>query len=73
MRNDWRAGKRTAKRIPAMSGSKSQAGGCLLALSALAGAAVGVAIGQPSAGVVIGTAIGILLALIIWIIDRRRG
>ena len=43
--------------------SDSIAGGALLALAILAGAAIGIALGQPMIGAVAGTAIGAAIAL----------
>jgi hypothetical protein len=48
------------------------AGGVLIALGAMGGAAIGFAIGQATPGFLIGTATGIALALAIWLRDRRR-
>ena len=56
-----------------MYGRSTQAGGCLLALAVLTGVGFGIASGEPTKGAVIGTGIGILLALLIWLLDRRRG
>lgn len=42
------------------------AGGFLIALGAIVGAAIGLSTDQPTAGFLIGTAIGIALALFIW-------
>ena len=56
-----------------MTGSSSKAGGCLLVAAILAGAGIGIARGEPSAGALIGTAVGAALALIVWLVDRRRG
>lgn len=50
----------------------TQAGGCLLAIFILAGFVYGLAIQNPMAGVLIGTAIGIALAVLIWLVDRTR-
>lgn len=47
------------------------AGGALLALSLLAGAVVGVALGQPSLGLLGGLAAGVIACLIVWRRDRR--
>lgn len=49
------------------------AGGFLLSITILVGAIVGVAKGQPSLGVVVGAAIGVALAVLIWLRDRTRG
>jgi hypothetical protein len=48
-----------------------RAGGCFLSLLILAGFVVGLSLRQPVAGVLIGTAIGILVALAVWLTDRR--
>jgi hypothetical protein len=50
----------------------SQAGGFLIAIGALGGAAVGFAFGQATPGFLIGAAGGIGMAVAIWLIDRRR-
>jgi hypothetical protein len=52
--------------------STAKAGGCFLTLCILAGFPVGLAIGNPMKGILIGTGAGIVLALITWLIDRRR-
>jgi len=48
------------------------AGGCLLALAVLAGALIGVFTGQPSIGFLIGAGTGLVLAVSLWLWDRRR-
>ena len=48
------------------------AGGFLIMLGALGGAAVGFAIGQATPGFLIGIALGICAAVAVWLIDRRR-
>lgn len=48
------------------------AGGIFIALGLLIGAIIGVAMDQPSAGTVIGMAIGTVIAVVIWIMDRKR-
>ena len=50
----------------------TRAGGCFLTLFILAGFVGGLAIRNPMKGVLIGTAIGALLALVLWLIDRSR-
>ena len=59
-----------------MSGTENSpprlAGGIFIALGLLIGAIIGVAMDQPSAGAVIGMAIGIVIAVAIWIMDRKR-
>ena len=52
--------------------SSTRAGGCFLTISILAGFPLGLAIGNPMKGILIGTGTGIALALITWLIDRRR-
>lgn len=47
-----------------------QAGGILLALGFMLGAVIGVVLGQPSAGLLIGGAVGGALALLLWWRDR---
>ena len=50
----------------------SAAGGFFIALGALGGTVVGIALRQPSMGFLSGLAIGALIALAVWLIDRRR-
>jgi uncharacterized membrane protein (UPF0136 family) len=52
--------------------SGPQAGGFLLALSIIAGTLIGGLMGQPSLGLLVGTAIGIAIAVAIWLVDRAR-
>lgn len=49
------------------------AGGIFVALGLLVGAIAGIALNQPSAGMISGFGIGATIALIIWLIDRKRG
>lgn len=49
----------------------SAAGGVLIAIGLLGGAALGFAVGQATPGVLIGTAIGIAAAVVVWLRDRR--
>jgi hypothetical protein len=55
-----------------MKGRSTQAGGCLLSLCILAGFAFGAMNGEAANGAVLGTAVGALVALLIWLVDRRR-
>ena len=50
----------------------TSAGGVLLALSAVAGAAVGVMSGQPSLGFLLGLGVGGALAFAVWLAERGR-
>ncbi|RYY06397.1 MAG: hypothetical protein EON55_23410 [Alphaproteobacteria bacterium] len=49
----------------------SAAGGFLVALGMLGGAGVGFAIGQATPGFLVGTGIGVLAAVLVWLRDRR--
>jgi hypothetical protein len=51
---------------------RTRAGGCFLTLCILGGFVVGLAIGNPMKGVLIGTGVGVMLALFVWLVDRRR-
>ena len=53
-----------------MRGSTTRAGGCFLTVSILAGFPLGLAIGNPMKGILIGTSVGIALAIGTWLIDR---
>lgn len=55
-----------------METKRKQAGGCFLMGTILLGFLGGVAIRDPIKGVLIGTAIGTIIAVTIWLIDRRR-
>ncbi len=48
-----------------------QAGGAIIAGCIIAGVVGGSMVGQPSVGFLGGTAIGVLIALLIWLRDRR--
>lgn len=48
------------------------AGGIFIAVGLLAGAICGIALDQPSAGMVIGMGVGAALAMAVWILDRKR-
>ena len=55
-----------------MRGSSARAGGFFLTACILGGLVVGIAIGNPMQGVLIGTAAGVVLAVATWLIDRSR-
>lgn len=48
------------------------AGGFLLCLSLLTGASVGLYLGQPSIGFLVGAGVGLGLLLLVWLVDRLR-
>ena len=48
------------------------AGGFLLMAGILIGAIWGVSAGNPMKGILIGTGVGIAIALLIWLVDSRR-
>lgn len=48
------------------------AGGVFIALGLIGGIIVGTLHGQPSIGLLAGVGAGLLLALLVWLVDRRR-
>ena len=50
----------------------TRAGGCFLTICIIAGFPLGLAIGNPMKGVLIGLGIGVLLAIATWLIDSRK-
>jgi hypothetical protein len=54
----------------AMIKPDARAGGCFLSLLIIAGFIVGLSLGDPVAGALIGTAAGIVVALLVWMADR---
>jgi hypothetical protein len=56
----------------AMTSRTTRAGGCFLTLFILGGFAAGLAIRNPMKGVLLGTALGAALAVVLWLVDRRR-
>lgn len=50
----------------------SAAGGALIALGAVAGAAVGFLLGQATPGFLVGLGAGVALAVLVWLRDRAR-
>ena len=50
----------------------SSAGGVLVALGAIAGATAGLILHQPTLYFLIGLGLGIVGAVAIWLVDRRR-
>jgi len=55
-----------------MRASTSKAGGCFLTICILGGFVLGMSINDPMKGVLLGTAAGVILALLVWLADRRR-
>ena len=55
-----------------METKRKHAGGCFLMATILLGFLGGVAIRDPIKGCLIGTAIGTVIAVAIWLVDRRR-
>jgi UDP-N-acetylmuramyl pentapeptide phosphotransferase/UDP-N-acetylglucosamine-1-phosphate transferase len=56
----------------AMATPSPQAGGFWLVLAIIAGTVIGLSVGQPSAGILIGAAIGVVAVLILYVVDRNR-
>jgi hypothetical protein len=56
----------------AMQSSTSRAGGCFLTIFILVGFLVGLSMRNPLKGTLIGLAIGAILAIATWLIDRSR-
>ena len=57
-----------------MHGSSARSGGCVLTVFILLGFLYGLSIQNPLKGTLIGLGIGIVLAVVTWLIDlRRRG
>ena len=52
--------------------NSTRAGGCFLTICILAGFPLGLALGNPMKGILIGTGVGMLLAALTWIVDRAR-
>jgi len=48
------------------------AGGFLICIAVLSGALTGVLLGQPSIGFLVGIGVGLIIATLIWLLDRRR-
>jgi hypothetical protein len=57
-----------------MEGSRTRAGGCFLAICLILGFFYGLSIQNPLRGCLIGLGIGIVLAIVTWLLDvARRG
>ncbi len=55
-----------------MQGSRTRAGGCFLAIFLMLGFLFGLSIRNPLKGTLIGLGIGIVLAVITWLVDKAR-
>ncbi|HEY7958516.1 MAG TPA: hypothetical protein VID20_00500 [Sphingomicrobium sp.] len=55
-----------------MQGSRTRAGGCFLTLFLLLGFLYGLSIRNPLKGVLIGLGVGMVLAIVTWLIDKYR-
>ena len=64
--------RRSASVMGAAMPSKARAGGCFLTICILAGFPLGLAIGNPMKGILIGTCAGAAIAAVIWLLDRPR-
>jgi hypothetical protein len=56
-----------------MEPKTTRAGGCFLMIAILLGFLGGLSIRDPVLGSLIGTAVGVAIAIVIWLVDRRRG
>ena len=54
-----------------MARRNARSGGIFLTIGVLGGFAWGMAAGNPMKGILIGTALGALAALLLWLLDRR--
>ena len=55
-----------------MSTPTPRASGFFIAVAVIAGGVIGARLGQPSIGVLAGAAAGIALAVVLWLVDRKR-
>ena len=56
-----------------MTRRNAHSGGIFLTVGIVVGAGAGIAAGNPMNGILIGTALGAAAALLLWLLDRRRG
>ena len=68
----WRRRARSAIGASMQPGNK-RAGGCFLVAAILIGFAAGLFTGNAMAGVWLGLAVGVIAAVAVWLLDRRRG
>ena len=50
----------------------TRSGGCMLAFTLVAGAAVGTIVGQPSIGILAGSVVGFVLVIVVLVLDKQR-
>ncbi len=55
-----------------MQSRSTRAGGCFLSICIMLGFIAGLSFRNPLKGALIGTAVGVVLAVATWLIDRRR-
>jgi hypothetical protein len=55
-----------------MQPKTTRAGGCFLMIAILLGFLGGLSMRDPLGGTLIGTGVGIVIAVIVWLLDRRR-
>ena len=55
-----------------MEPQNKRAGGCFLVAAILLGFVIGLATRDAMRGVIIGTAIGVVIAVGLWLVDRRK-
>lgn len=56
-----------------MQSKTTHAGGCFLMIAILLGFLGGVSMRDPLGGTLIGMGVGIAIAVVVWLVDRRRG
>ena len=57
---------------PGVAQARATSGGIFIALGVLIGFVVGIVKGQPTIGVLAGTALGIAATLILWLVQTRK-
>ncbi len=57
---------------PPASRPSVQGGGCLIAAGVVIGPIIGLTFGETSLGLVIGLGVGVIGAIVLFVVDRRR-
>lgn len=70
-RDGWRPAEGNGMGARMTSSPPPRAAGALIAFSVIGGAIAGVAAGQPSIGTLAGFGLGVAVALLLWLRDRR--